>query len=793
MAWHSFKKSHLVAAAAIVIVVSVCYHHTVNYPFVNWDDYTLIRDNPYNKSLDWQNLKQLLNPFVTGSVKVARDFSHAIDFRLWGDNTLGFHLGNLFFYALASLLVFSLLRQIIRHDLAALFGVLLFVAHPLHVESVTWLSARKEALGATFFLLAFLVYIRKARPGYTKRPWYWLLALFLYILAMFSKETTVVLPAMIVLYEAAFGDRTSKNMGTVRRCFPTIPFFVIGIAFTILVIHISAGINVLKPFHRGSVYSQVLSALVGPFTGIRLLFAPVNLSARYVDVYAHNFFNFPVITAILCLAGMLYVAWDNWKHSRVVSLCILWYFITLAPVSNLVPISTLVADRYLFLPSIGFCLLLGYALRRTLEWYQTTSRRKTYSRVVLALFPLIFLVFGYLTYKRNYIWKDNYSLWKSVVEQDPRNLLGHVAFANVAMERKDYELAEKEFKRALWLSPRIRDAYVGLGNLYLMQEDWDRAIFYYNYALSDTSQDPTLHIVMGEYFQEKGRQDKAMAHFAEALRIDSLNVSANVGMVDAYVRRGRINAALIGYDSLVARQLLPPRSRIQKNIGLAYYKKNEFEQAIGWFQKAIEVDSSDAELQLAIARAHDAMGDLDMAEKAYQKALEISPDYVEALVNIGALYQRQRDYPEAVAHYKRALEIAPENSNVLNNLAMVHHEQGDDREALSILAEIVGRDSTFIPARVNIAAILIEQEDMTAALEQLELAAAIDPDHPTVQFNSAYCFAKMGRIDEAFKAFVQALHHGFDDEAEVTELLGVAGVEKDHRFARAWEKRRSAR
>ena len=776
------KKRYLLVICIIVIAVAICYHHTLNYPFLNWDDYKLIRDNPYNKSLAWDNLKHLLNPFVTGSVKVMRDLSYAVDFQLWGGTPRSIRMGTLFLYISCCFLVFLLLKLLLRHGGAALFGALVFVVHPLHVESVTWLSARKEALSATFFLLAFLVYVYRARPGMPRRGRYYALALLLYVLAIFSKETAVVLPAMIVLYEAAFGDRTPKNLGVVRRSLPTIPFFAIAAGFTVLVIHISAWIHVLKTYHGGSAATNFLSVLVGPFTGMRMLFFPFNLSARYINVLYNEFWSVPVILALACLAGLIFVAIDNWRHSRIFSFAILWFFIALAPVSNLVPISTLVADRYLFMPSIAYCLLLAFIFHKV--WIR---RRRPQFAALLVLFLALPAVFAGITHQRNLIWKDNYSLWGSVVRQNPENVMGHMAFGNVAAEKQDWDLAIKEFQRALWLNWDLKEVHNWLGNVYLQKKDWDNAIFHFNFVVRDTTSDPGLHVVLGEYFHEKGDPGEAITHFRRALQLDTTNVSAQMGIVDAYARMGRLEVALLEYQSLVDRYSPAGTGhRIEQNIALAYFQQGKYEEAIEWYERAAAIDSTDARSWFGIARSYELSGSFERAEANYRRALEVNPSYAEAQVNLGTLAYRSGRFADALAWFNRAAAADSSNSDARNNAAMAHYALGDTARALSALHGIARDDSLFIPARVNLAAILIERGAPERAARHLRLVVGRNPDHTIAQFNLAFCYALLDSVDGAYRHFMDALTRGFADTVEVQSLLGLENIRTDPRFGEAW-------
>lgn len=781
-------KAYLLALVLILAAVAACYYHTIDYPFLNWDDYGLIRDNPHNKSLEWSSLRNLLNPLVTGSVKILRDFSYALDFHFWGESTVGFHLVNLILYVITCLLVFSFLREFLGTGTAALIGALFFALHPTHVESVTWLTARKEPLCAVFFLASFLIYIRHARVGMPRRRRYWALAFVLFLLALISKETTVVLPAMLVAYEVAFGPRTPTPPRLLRRCLSIIPFFVVSLLFTAFVIYVSQQNGVLKSAHGGNFTTNMLSALVGPFEGLRLLFFPVDLSARYVNIYVNDPFSPPIILAGLCLIGLALVIWDNWKHSRIVSFAIGWYFLALAPVCNVIPISTLIADRYFFLPSIAVALVVGLGAQKALAWAARPHARRAWRRSLVVCPTLAILgLLGVLSHQRNYIWKDNHTLWGNVVEQEPMNVIGHIAYGNIARGAREYESAIASFRRALWLNPGMPEAHRALGDLYLLTDNVDRAILHYNQALTGSDEDLDLYLNLGYFFNEKERPGEAHEQFLKALKLDNTNVTAKFGLIDAYARGGLVEVATRAYATMSSADDPREDHAVLRNIGLAFLKLGDYEQALRWFGRALEQEPEDPESYLGMGRAHRELGEVEEARAAYEQALELDPGYVKALTNLGQLQYLEGNVPAAIENYCLALEEEPDNHAVNNNLAMAYYAEGKVELALELLREAADRAEPYVSALVNLASIHLEEHDYEAAKPYLERAVDLEPQNVAAQFNYAFCLAYLGEMDKAFNAFVYALRLGFADQEEIDLFLQIADTHNDVRFRQAWE------
>ena len=784
----SALRAYLLALLLILAAVAACYYHTVDYPFLNWDDYGLIRDNPHNKSLEWSSLRILLNPLETGSVKILRDFSYALDFHFWGESTVGFHLVNLIFYVITCLLVFSFLREFLGSGWGALLGTLFFALHPTHVESVTWLTARKEPLCATFFLASFLIYIRRARVGMPRRRRYWALAFVLFLLALISKETAVVLPAMLVAYELAFGPRTPAPPGIFRRCLPTLPFFLVGLLFTAFVIYVSQANGVLKSPHGGSLTTNMLSALVGPFEGLRLLFVPVDLSARYVNLYVNDPLSLPIILAVLCVIGLLFVVWDNWKRSRILSFAIGWYFLALAPVCNVIPISTLIADRYFFLPSIAVALVMGLGVQKALAWSARPHPRRAWRRAAVVCPTVLILgLLGVLSHQRNYIWQDNHTLWGSVVKQEPMNVIGHIAYGNIARGAHEYEAAIDSFHRALWLNPGMPEAHRALGDLYLLTDNVDRAIVHYNQALTGSDKDLELYLNLGYFFNEKEQPGAAHDQFLKALTLDSTNISAKFGLIDAYARGGYAELATRAYATISSADDPREDHAVLRNIALAFFKRGNYQQSLSWFERALEQEPEDAESYLGVGRAHLELGDVQAARAAYEQALELDPAYVKARANLGQLLYTEGDLPAAIENYCLALEEEPDNHAVNNNLAMAYYAEGNVMRALELLREAAESEEPYVPALVNLASIYLEEHDYGAAEPYLEQAISLEPRNAAAQINYAFCLAYLGKPAKAFNAFSYALRLGFADREQVELLMQIPAIRDDARFRQAWE------
>ena len=332
-----------------MLVVAVVFANSLGNKFV-YDDKGFVVDNSAIRSL--ANIPSFFTSIKSfnsaGNFYVYRPLavlSFALDYSLAKLNPLVFHLSSVVWHAAVSLMLYFLLNLILEDERRALFATLLFSLHPVQVESVAWVTQRSNLISLFFFLLAFYMWIKNSSMG----------SLVCFSLALLGKEMAITLPMIIILYDMCRGSDLRK------RAKYYIPFFIADIIYLILRTAVLGRIGGQDAWAGGSAYAAGLTALKAALFYVRLLLLPVNLCAAYHDFSPAVSLSEPgmlgscaFIIAVLSIGVLLL------REKRKESFFILWFFVTLFPVSNIVPLQqVIVAERFLYFPSIGFCVLLS--------------------------------------------------------------------------------------------------------------------------------------------------------------------------------------------------------------------------------------------------------------------------------------------------------------------------------------------------------------------------------------------------------------------------------------------------
>lgn len=388
--WTGLRSSVLVAAAVVLT-----YLGSLDGGFVS-DDVRGIRDNPLLRSLAPDNLAAIATGFDDANWIPLKVLSLAVDQHVFGPEPFGYHLTNLVLHVGCALLVLRILRVLGLSAGAALLTALLWALHPVQVESVAFMSERKNVLSAAFFLGAFLAWTRYAR---TRRARDWTLAALLFAGALLSKMNTVVLPALCLAYEWVAGDRLDR-----RRVVPTLPLFAVG-ALVVWINLAGSTVHGSTPWHGGSPVVTWLSSSTVVFRYLGLVIAPVALRSYY-HVPLRGSPADPAVAA--ALAGLLLLTavtlWLLWRRRRE-GFWLFWFGVTLAPMLNVVPFPALMQDRYLYLALLGLLAAPATALDRL--------RGLTPRRATAALATAAALACALLSVRQIETWHDPLSLWRA--------------------------------------------------------------------------------------------------------------------------------------------------------------------------------------------------------------------------------------------------------------------------------------------------------------------------------------------------------------------------------------------
>ena len=652
--------------AAILVVGIAAYSNTFRVPFI-FDDHPQIETNQAIRSLSGV----LHGPPLT---RLIGYFSFAVNYAISGLGVTSYHVFNLVVHLLVAVLVFSFVSLTLRapfianaklHGRAAAliliptFTALLFVAHPIQTEAVTYIFQRLTSLAALFYLLALVTYAKSRllaeggprgntiRRGFITGSLY-AVALASTFVAMMTKENAFTLPVAILLWEMMFMDGAIK-----KRLLRVAPFFVPVIAVPILLAVQNAPLLEAPgvapaPSHLAYLFTQFRVIV----TYIRLLFVPnwQNLDYDY-PLYDHLLDPSVLLSLLLLLtlAGgsiCLFILAKKNKISKLFGLAafgIFWFFLTISVESSLISISDLILEHRLYLPSVGFLMAIVTVLAVAAQ-----ALRKKMRAVYLVLgsaLSVLVIVFGGAAYARNSTWQDPITFWQDVVSKSPGKARPHVDLGNAYFQAGRIDDALREDLAGLAIDPNQGLAHLNVAEIYMNRKQYDDAIGEFQLALEADSSLAPPHDGLGYIHLIRGETDQAEAEFKAALTLDPNFSSSHRLLGGIYERRGQLDDASKEYQAAIDSD--PQMGVNYALLGRVYLTENRASEATPLLVKAIQLDLTNEQEFVYLGDAYAAQSQFQNATAAYQAALKLKPGDDAVKQKLQSL---QSNYPSQINH-----------------------------------------------------------------------------------------------------------------------------------------------
>jgi tetratricopeptide (TPR) repeat protein len=545
----------------ITIFIALLYFNSLGNQFTNWDD-GMIYQNRSIRDLSWEGIKKIFTLEPGNAYQPIRMISYAVDYHFWELNPLGYHITNIIFYILTCIMVyFAVLHLSIHlrekaysesHRRVALFGSLLFAAHPVHVEAVTWMVGRKEVLQGFFFFLAFYSYLKGRGDEGAKKIIYLSIVLVSLLLAVLSKPSAVVFPAVIILYEITLAEEKSLNFIKKHWVFLSAALLVSGI-FTFILMKVMFEAGGIKYYRGSDISSNILLCLYVFFQSIKLLIFTINYSAAYSFIVNMPVFSMKNIILILITVSLFVFGVLSLRKTKVIFFSLFFFFITLLPYLNIIPISTLKADRYVFIASFAYVFLIGIVFDRLYAYQHKKFSQGFFKLLSVVIFFFVLAGYSFMTIRQNTIWKNSYTLWTDAVEKNPEsstaNALMGVVYMDLGMDKDavkylekavqlipyDYqshnnlgivygnldepEKATNAFAAAMWLKPDDDTIKINLSVFYQRQKDYKKAEEVLKYLLSKNPQNANLHYRLGLIYKDAGHYETAISAMLKSMEL----------------------------------------------------------------------------------------------------------------------------------------------------------------------------------------------------------------------------------------------------------------------------------
>ena len=585
-----------------------------------------------------------------------------LEHALWGLNTSGYHWVNLLLHVGNALLLWAVLARL--GVPGSWLAAAIFALHPVQVESVAWITERKNVLMGFFFLLTLLTWIAFVNER-TRRPWiFYCLALGFYVLALSAKATACTLPAALFLILWL-----QKKPITPRRLMQVVPFVILGVGMGLLVVwweHYHQGTN-RAAFTFLSPMERILVASRAVWFYLSKIFCPSKLTFIYPrwNISPADLANY--VWLLAAIAACAAICFLRRYFGRSVEVAAAFFVATLSPVLGFIMLFTFrytfVADHYQYLACIGPIVLLSAGL------VSLSGEFPQYRAGIMSAALLVVASLGTLTWRQARTYSDAETLWRTTLARNPECWMAHTNIGLVLFQKGQIDEAIAHYRSALQMQPDWWDAEYNLGTALSAKGQVDEAILHSEKAVSMRPTDPDARVSLANLLFQKGRIDEAIAHYQKAITVRPAD-----------------------FPALYA-------------LGHALLEKGELDSAIQVCRSALLLRPLDADCHTTLAIALEEKGNPEEAVLHYNRALELAPESIPTLTNLAWLLATSqnaslRNGLKAVALAKQAHElVGGTNTLVLRTLAAAYAENGEFANAVRTarsamqLARMHGEDS----------------------------------------------------------------------------------------------------
>jgi len=623
----------------LVVITTIAYFPAFNNEITNWDDDSYIVNNPTLKKISLENTKQIFSEYYMGNYHPLTMLSLSLDYQIGGADKDGeikawiYLFTNILLHIINTLLVLWLVYLLIGRFNIAVAAALLFGVHTLHVESVAWISERKDVLYAMFFiasLISYIYYINKKNIGF------FVISLLLFILSLLSKGQAVSLAVSLVAIDYLF----KRKLLDIKVIAEKLPYFILAAIFGVVAIYAQKAGNALHEENSYEFYKRIGFAGYTFTQYLLKLILPVKLAAiyPYPDIIfksiPDHFWLFLIPSISVVYAFFHYVG-----KNRVLAFSIAFFTINIALLLQLIPVgSAIMADRYAYIPSIGFFIFLAWAIFKIIDKYPGQTL------VLKGVFTAYLLLLTVFSAQRCDIWENSLSLWDDTIEKSPKAVVAWNNRGSTKDRAKNHKGAIDDFTRAILYKPDYKHAFYNRGTA---RKD-----------LAKEQKDTNLLVVAIKDFDYAIKLD---TNFVEAFHNRALATENMVDYITNPKRRNNLlNASLADYNKTL--ELDQGYENAIVNRGVVKGKLGRIDEAIADFDMAISIDPQNASAYSNRGLAKDYAKNLDGAIADYNQAINIDPEFITAYLNRGIVYRKLNDIKASISDFNKVLELDDKNA-----------------------------------------------------------------------------------------------------------------------------------
>jgi len=687
----SRKGKELFICLVLLALIGAVYWPVCQFDFVNYDDGDYVYKNlSVQRGLTAENLVWAFRTSFFGNRIPLTWLSYMLDYRLFGLNPGAFHVVNVLFHALNSLLLFLVFKMMTGAHWRSAFLAAVFAVHPLHVESVAWVSERKDVLSGFFWILALWAYVGYVKLSQFRR---YALALLFFACCLMAKPMVVTLPFVLLLFDfwplrrIPLGGVQGRMVGTPERSIaatgseapissgpgmsPTttartisrlilekVPFFILTIASSILTF--SAQQGAMETVASFPITQRLSNAVFSYGRYLGKTFWPENLAFYYP--YPAQWPGWQVSGAGLLLLAITVLAVRQWRKLPYLAVGWLLYLGTLFPVIGLVQVGRQsMADRYMYLPMIGLAIMTGWGAAHLQERFHVKRLA-----LILSSSSLI-LCCAALSSLQLRCWKNSVLLCEHALAVTAGSTVAHnnLGAALLAIGQTNRALAH--FSAALAIDPKESSAYNNLGMVLFGEGKLDEAVAQYQAGLKFNRIDPELNHNMGVCLVRQGKFYDAIPYFSTAVHFSPELADAYLGLGTALVGVGKFDEGITNFDAVL--RLRPGSADAHLQIGIALTKQGKDHEASGHYLAALRFQPVNVGALVNLAFSFEREGKINEAIPHLTKAVGLKPGEASLHFHLaGALMQAGDRTEEGIREYQEVLRIDPDSVLALNNL-----------------------------------------------------------------------------------------------------------------------------
>lgn len=791
-----FSPKHLRIAAISLILITVFLSYTPVFraDFLNWDDEGQLVNNLAVRSLSPENIREIFTTTPYKTYVPLSILSYALEYHFFEYNPFIYHLDNLLLHLAVTFLVFIFSLRLGLTILGAFATALLFGLHPMHVESVAWVTERKDVLYAFFYMLALYSYWRYLETA-KKLPF--ILSVIFGLLSMLAKPMALSLPLVLVVCDWFYGRKWS-----LRVFFEKIPYVLYVVPLGWLTYSLYMRLPASSFSHAPLIWIWTFIFYLRKFLYPAMLI-PVYEVPLWFSIINTDYF-FPAAFFILILVCLVYYRRNRWLIFAFAFYFFSIFFLLRYDYGN---DATFVADRFMYLPSVGFCVLFGAAVGNVFGW--SSKRSKLVTGLVVLCLAVFFAVLGRQTFSQSKIWSKSYSLWEQQMRYHPNSFIALNNFATAYCDQEEYKNAVAKYKslaakdpffvkspdfkiiekavalynRAVLINPYYADARYNLGNIYKDLGDFERAAALYQKTLRLSPDYKNAYYGLAFIYAKTGRPQEAIDNYQKILEKHSDNEDIYVALIKTYnelieKEEKKVTAALyqkardqmfLLYQKFVSSP--PRRARSYFNLGTLYEEIKDAPQAIEYYQKAIAVNPNYFQAHYNLANVFDEIGERPQAIAHYQKSIMLNSRFEDNYVNLGFVYIGLKEYSRAIDILTKAIHLNPKAVDAYFNLGFAYQAAGQIEQAIGAYKKVVEIDPHHAEGYYNLGNAYVVSGKYRDAIDCYRQAMANKPNHEGALINLIILYVREKDFGRAVEYFEKARQLGYEVPENYVKIL----------------------